>query len=57
MEMQLEISKEFFDAMLDETIEDLCRSGLGREEIISIIEKQFGHQCAGRFKDSKGVYS
>ncbi len=52
METQPEISKEFFDAMLDEAIEDLCRSGLGREEIINIIERQFGHQYARKFKDS-----
>ena len=51
MEMQPEISKEFFDAMLDEALEDLCRSGLSREEIINIIEKQFGLPYARRFRD------
>ena len=51
METQPEISKEFFDAMLDEAIEDLCRSGLSRDEIIGIIEKQFGLPYARRFGD------
>ena len=51
METRPEIPQVLFDAMLDEALEDLCRSGLGREEIINIIEKQFGHQYARRFKD------
>ena len=51
METRPEIPQELFDTMLDEAIEDLCRSGLSRDEIINLIEKQFGHQYAGRFKD------
>ncbi len=51
METQPEISQVLFDAMLDEAIEDLCRSGLGREAIINIIEKQFGLSYAKRFRD------
>ncbi len=51
MEVQPEISQVLFDAMLDEAIEDLCRSGLGRETIINIIEKQFGLSYAQRFRD------
>ena len=50
METQPEISKEFFDAMLDEAIKDLFRSGLDREEIIGIIEEQFGLAYARRFR-------
>ena len=51
MKTQPEISQVFFDAMLDEAIEDLCRSGLSRDEIIGIIEKQFGIPYARRFRE------
>ncbi len=51
METQPEISQVLFDAMFDEAIEDLCRSGLSRDEIIGIIEKQFGLPYARRFKN------
>jgi hypothetical protein len=51
MEIQPEIPQELYNAMLDEAIEDLCRSGLSRNEIIGIIEKQFGRSCARRFRD------
>ena len=51
METRPEIPQVLFDAMLDEALEDLCRSGLDREEIISIIEEQFGLPFARRFRD------
>jgi hypothetical protein len=51
METRPEIPQVLFDAMLDEAIEDLCRSGLSREVIINIIEEQFGNQYVRRFKD------
>jgi hypothetical protein len=51
VETRPEIQQDLFDAMFDEAIEDLCRSGLGREEIINIIERQFGPQYARRFRD------
>ena len=51
MEIQPEIPQVLFDAIFDEAIEDLCRSGLGREEIINVIERQFGPQYARRFRD------
>ena len=51
METRPEIPQVLFDAMLDEALEDLCRSGLGREAIINIIEEQFGKQYARRFRD------
>lgn len=52
MEIPPEISKEFFDDMLEEAIADLCRSGLEREEILKIIEEQFGLQYARKFEDT-----
>ncbi len=51
METRPEIPQVLFDAMLDEALEDLCRSGLDREEIIGIIEEQFGLSYARRFRD------
>jgi hypothetical protein len=51
MEIQPEIPQVLLDAMLDEAFEDLCRSGLDREEIIGIIEEQFGLVYVIRFKD------
>ena len=51
MERRPEISQVFFDAMFDEAIEDLCRSGLDKEAIINIIEEQFGLSYAERFRD------
>ena len=51
METRPEIPQEFLDAMFDEALEDLCRSGLDKEEIIGIIEKQFGLPYARRFRD------
>jgi hypothetical protein len=51
METRPEISQVLFDAMPDEALEDLCKSGLSREEMIYIIEKQFGQHYVRRFKD------
>ena len=51
METRPEIPQVLFDAMLDDALEDLCRSGLDREEIIGIIEEQFGLVYVRRFKD------
>ena len=51
MEKLPEIPQELYDAMLDEAIEDLCRSGLSRNEIMDIIKKQIGPLYARRFRE------
>ena len=51
METRPEIPQEIFNEMLDEAVEDLCKSGLRSEEIIDIIETQFGIESALRVKD------
>jgi hypothetical protein len=51
METRPEIPQEIFNEMLDEAVEDLCKSGLSKKEIIAIIESQFGFPYARRFRD------
>jgi hypothetical protein len=51
METRPEISQKLFSELLDDAIEDLCKSGLRSEEIIDIIETQFGLPYARRFID------
>jgi hypothetical protein len=50
METRPEIPQELFNEMLDEAVEDLCKSGLSKKEIIAIIETQFGLPYARRFR-------
>ena len=52
MKTRPEISQEIFNEMLDEAIEDLCKSGLSKKEIIAIIETEFGLPYARRFRDN-----
>ena len=51
METRPEIPQEIFNEMLDEAVEDLCKSGLSKKEIIAIIESQFGLPYARRLLD------
>jgi DNA-binding transcriptional regulator YhcF (GntR family) len=49
METQRKIAQEVFDALIDDAIEDLRHSGLDNEEILSIIEEEFGLPYARKF--------
>jgi hypothetical protein len=42
MEKQNQIQKDFFDTMINDAIEDLRKSGLEDEAIITIINQEFG---------------
>jgi DNA-binding transcriptional regulator YhcF (GntR family) len=42
MEKHNQIQKDFFDTMINDAIEDLSKSGLEDEEIITIISQEFG---------------
>ena len=42
MEKHNKIEKDFFDTMINDAIEDLRKSGLKNEEIITIISQGFG---------------
>jgi hypothetical protein len=42
MEKHNQIQKDFFDTMINDAIEDLRKSGLEDEEIITIISQEFG---------------
>ena len=44
MEKHNQIEKDYFDTMIDDAIEDLRKSGLEDEEIITIISQEFGTQ-------------
>jgi len=41
MEKHNQIKKDFFDIMINDAIEDLRKSGLEDEEIITIISQEF----------------
>ena len=49
MSKQKVMSKEIFEAMLDQAIKDLQNSGLNANEVFTIIEEQFGNGYAMRF--------
>lgn len=40
---------EVFDELADEAIEDLCKTGLGHEEIYRILMESLGPQVAERY--------
>ncbi|MBW2563858.1 MAG: hypothetical protein JRE29_07465 [Deltaproteobacteria bacterium] len=42
MKKHNQIEKDFFDSMINDAIEDLRKSGLEDEEIITIISQEFG---------------
>ena len=44
MEINNQIEKDVFDTMIIDAIEDLRKSGLEDEEIITIISQEFGTQ-------------
>ena len=52
MKTRPEIPQEIFNELLDEAIKDLCKSGLSKKEIITIIESQFGLSYAQRFREN-----
>jgi hypothetical protein len=49
MENKNVMAQEVFDAMVDEAIEDLRKSGLNIKEIFSIIKDHFGLRYANEF--------
>jgi len=42
MDKNSQIEKDVLDTMINDAIEDLCKSGLEDEEIITIISQEFG---------------
>lgn len=40
---------EVFDALADEAIEDLCKTGLDHDEIYRILRESLGAQIAQRY--------
>ena len=42
MEKHNQIERDYFDTMINDAIEDLRKSGLEDEEIITIISQEFG---------------
>ena len=42
MERYTEKEQKIFDTLVEETIEDLRKSGLDKEEILHIVKEQFG---------------
>ena len=49
MENKNVMAQEIFDAMVDEAIEDLRKSGLDIKEIFSIIKDHIGLRYANKF--------
>ena len=49
MSKQLVISEEVFEAMLDQAIQDLQKSGLDASEVFTIVEEYFGNGYARKF--------
>jgi len=43
------MAQEIFDAMVDEAIEDLRKSGLDKREMFTVIEEHMGRQYAEKF--------
>jgi len=49
MKKHNQIEKDFFDTMINDAIEDLRKSGLEDEAIITIISKEFGTRYLHHF--------
>lgn len=49
MQTQKTFPQDLFDALANEAIEDLCKTGLDDEEIFQILEDFLGYQFAQRF--------
>jgi hypothetical protein len=43
------IAQDFFDALVDDAIDDLRKSGLPPKDILGIVERHFGEKYAQRF--------
>jgi hypothetical protein len=49
---RISFPKELFDGMVDEAIEDLCRTGLDPKEIFRILDDSLGPQIAERYVEN-----
>ena len=49
MQKHIPFPQDLFNALADEAIEDLCKTGLDHEEIFQILEEFLGPQFAQRF--------
>jgi hypothetical protein len=49
---RISFPKEFFDGLVDEAIEDLCRTGLDPKEIYRILDDSLGPQIAERYVEN-----
>lgn len=52
MKAQRTFPQELFDALADDAIQDLCKTGLNHGEIFNILENSLGTQFAQRFDES-----
>ena len=49
MEKRMEMPQEMFDILVQEAIADLLKSGLEKDEILRILEEQFGREHVRNF--------
>ena len=49
MQRQIAFPQDLFDALAEDAVEDLCKTGLNHDEAYQLLEKFLGSQFAQRF--------